>query len=112
GLDALVVGALDALLDAAAFVVHERSPGRERASWWGRQARGKALSKGRTLLKVLEPRMHRGIALDQLAGDIDGVDQRVQREGLHRGRARAGPGGGQHLPLDRLDRADQSGGVV
>src|ERR1044072_471960 len=40
GLDALVVGALDALLDAAAVGVHEGCPGRERAGWGGREARG------------------------------------------------------------------------
>jgi hypothetical protein len=78
----------------------------------GPTGEGKALSNKQTLLKVREPGMHRGVALDQLAGHIDGVDQRVQREGLHRGRARGGLGGGQHLALDRLDRADQAGGVV
>ncbi len=36
GLDALVVGALDALLDPAAFVVHGKSPGNQGAAeYWG-----------------------------------------------------------------------------
>lgn len=56
--------------------------------------------------------MDGGVAVDEAAGHVHGVDERVQRERLDRMGTGAGFGGTEHLALDRLDRADQAGGVV